>query len=260
MEKNIKSEPKMIVVIGGKAIGKTHETLKFISQYISPFGKENKVLIFDVNEEFSNERLESMGVSFKTNLLDVKDIETYSNQNRVEVRRVMARDENGNRLSFEGKIELLNKILYDFKDGLLILEDYSSYVFGASGTGIINQIFTNRHRNLDVIIHLQSYSNLTPRMIQNCDIMRLHRCVDMVKRVEARLPNPEIHLISESLINFKYRESKRFMTYIDMGNSKISGDFTKEEYTTACSTYMEENKHKMRNRGIENLMDYYGNN
>lgn len=274
-------EPKLIIAIGTKGVGKTHTTCEVISRYITPnleTGKEaRKVLIFDVNEEYNDEEIKKKGFNFQIKRLDIKDLPQFVAQKRIEVRRILPRDENGVALGIEGKLKILSEILHTFKGGMLLLEDINSYMIGTQSADIISTMTTNRHKDMDIYIHLQSLAPVTPRMWQNCTLIRFHKQTDSIKRYKNRIPNDTLYFIAESLVNLVYEEDRRFYCYVDNEYEKIRGNFNEKTYQLACYLYLQENPslisnaqkrfHKdpdARNKAIRHCirdyMKYYGNN
>lgn len=274
-------EPKLIIATGGKGVGKTYTTCKIIAKYIRSDGKTGKegrkVLIFDVNEEYDNTELRNNGHGFETKLLAIEDIAKFANQTRPEVRRILARDKNGQPLGIDGKLEILSKILKYFRSGLLVMEDINNYLIDTKTGDIISVMTTNRHRDLDIYIHLQSLSPVTTRMWQNCSFVRFHKQNDSVSRYKNRLPIPEMYFIAETLVNIQCKMDRRFYCYIDNEMSRISGKFSKRAFMVASYNYLmghpkEITKYQQRygkgkdsyNKGvalaINDLVDkYYGN-
>lgn len=274
-------EPKLLIATGGKGVGKTYTTCKVIERYIrsdAKTGKEGrKVLIFDVNEEYANSELTKNGHKFETKLLAVKDIPKYAVQKRPEVRRIVPRDDKGQLLSLDGMIDVLNQILKYFRGGLLVVEDINRYMTDTKSQEIIGTMATNRHRDLDIYIHLQSLSPVTTRMWQNCACVRFHRQVDDVARYKTRLPIAEMYFIAQTLVNLQYKVNKRFYCYVDNEMSRISGKFSKRAFMIACYNYLMSNPRQVSNTqqrygkgkdaynkavavGIKELTDkYYGN-
>lgn len=273
-------EPYMIVATGTKGVGKTYQTCQVIQNYIqdnpSTGKKGRKVLIYDVNMEYTAESFADNNVSFTAPVLDIKNLRKWSRQERPEVRRIIPKDEKGNIISGEGLITLLTEILNNFRGGLLVLEDINSYLMGNSVQEVIAVMCTNRHRDLDIYIHLQSTSAITTRMWANANFTRFHKQADSMDRIINRVPNPELYLITEKLVNQKYLYDKRFFCYVDNQLMKIKGKFSLLDFQKACYAYLLDNprlitnKMKMfprdkeaRNKAvallIKELFKYYGN-
>jgi hypothetical protein len=237
-------EPQLIVATGTKGVGKTYKTCQIIQEYLTPdikIGKKpRKVLIFDVNGEYNNEELIKNGFRFRTKILALKDVEEWSKQSRVEVRRILPVDANGNEVGTEKYSEILGVILHYFRGGMLILEDINKYLVETRDAKIIGALTTNRHRDLDIYIHLQSLAPLTTRMWQNANVIRFHYQMDDVDRYKARIPNYELFKIAQLMVNEKYyKGEERFFCYVMNQLNKIVGSFSKKDFIIACRQYLE---------------------
>lgn len=239
-------EPKLIIATGTKGVGKTHTTCGVIEKYIQynpATGKEGrKVLIYDVNEEYTNEEIRKKGFNFITKTLSIKDLYKWTQQRNPEVRRILPRDEKGNLLSADQMCDLLGQILHTYRGGMLLLEDINAYLIGTNSKDIIGTMTRNRHKDLDIYIHLQSLSPVTPRMWQNCAIVRFHKQIDNIHRYKHRIPNVELYLIAEKLVDLKYDNGdKRFFVYIDNEYNKITGKFSLKQFRVAAYSYLLDN-------------------
>lgn len=274
-------EPYMIVATGTKGVGKTYQTCQVIQKYIqdnpSTGKKGRKVLIYDVNMEYTSESFADNNVTFTAPVLDIKNLRQWSRQERPEVRRIVPKDEKGNPLSGEALISLLTEILNNFRGGLLVLEDINSYLMGNSVQEVIAVMCTNRHRDLDIYIHLQSTSAITTRMWANANFTRFHKQADSLDRIINRVPNPELYLITEKLVNQKYLYDKRFFCTVDNQLMKIIGRFSMMDFQKACYAYLIDNPRLINNKMkicsgnrdekykaaasllIKELFKYYGN-
>lgn len=273
-------EPILIIATGTKGVGKTYTTCHVIQNYIkdNPItGKlARKVLIYDVNNEYTEKNLKENGVNYKAEVLDIDDLPRWTAQKRVEVRRILPIDKNGRYLGIDGMVEMLNKILYYFRGGLLVLEDINRYLIDTKTTEIIGTMATNRHRDLDIYIHLQSLAPVTTRMWQNCQAVRFHKQTDNVARYQNRIPNAELYYIAEKLVNNQYQKNKRFYCYVNNEYSKITGRFSIRDFQKACYNYVLEhpkvlnqaqkrfgNAKGSRERALQfvisDLMKYHGN-
>ena len=135
-------------------------------------------------------------------------------------------------------VEMLNKILHYYRGGLLVLEDINRYLIDTKTSEIIGTMATNRHRDLDIYIHLQSLAPVTTRMWQNCQIVRYHRQTDNIARYQNRIPNAELYYIAEKLVNQQYLKNKRFYCYVNNEYNKISGKFSIRDFQKACYGYV----------------------
>jgi hypothetical protein len=233
-------EPLLIIATGQKGVGKTYATKKLIAQYTKPnvqTGKQaRKVIIYDVNMEYEQ---------FKA--ISVDDLQKFTMQKRVEVRRVLPRLPNGKIASIDEMMEIMNKILENYAGGLLVLEDINRYLIGTQTQEIIGTIATNRHRDLDIMIHLQSLAAVTPRMWQNTSSVRFHKQMDSIDRYQNRIPYFEILKIAQILVENQYNGgNKRFFCYVSGDESYIKGAFSKNSLMMACREYAEKYPKEMK--------------
>lgn len=219
------------VSTGQTGVGKTYRTLQMIHQYIreknKPGKRPRKVLIYDVNMEY-NDFL----------AIDPKDIPRFTLCNRAEIRRVLPKNKDGSICNPDEMMELMNTILHSFGHGLLILEDINKYLIGTQTQEIIGVMTTNRHRDLDLMVHLQSLSAMTTRMWQNCSFIRFHRQRDDIHRYRERIPNFEMVKIAQILVNNQFSNgNKRFHCYIAADQGFIRGAFSNRSFKLACEEY-----------------------
>lgn len=227
-------EPILVVATGQKKVGKTFTTTRMIEQYIRPNpenGKEGrKVLIYDVNMEYTQFRA-----------IALKDVKKFTLQNKVEVRRVLPRLEDGSIAKMDEMMAIMGEILDSFAGGLLVLEDINRYLIGTQTQDIIGTITTNRHRDLDIMIHLQSLAALTPRLWQNTSVIRFHKQQDLIDRYKTRIPYFEQLKVAEFLVNSQYfKGNERFFCYVSGEEGYIRGEFSKLSLIDACKEYVEQ--------------------
>jgi len=232
-ESNLR-EPILVVATGQKKVGKTYTTTQLIDQYTrsNPAnGKEGrKVLIYDVNMEYTQFRA-----------IALKDVKRFTMQKKIEVRRVLPRLENGTIAKMDEMMGIMAQILDSFAGGLLVLEDINRYLIGTQTQEIIGTITTNRHRDLDIVIHLQSLAALTPRLWQNTSVIRFHKQQDSIDRYKERIPYFEQLKIAEILVNNQYfKGNERFFCYVSGEEGYIRGEFSKLSLLDACKEYAEQ--------------------
>lgn len=253
-------EPQLIIATGTKGVGKTYRTCMEIQDYITP-NYENekparKVLIFDVNGEYTNDELQKNNFRFRTQTLALRDLEEWSKQKRIEVRRILPVDADGNKVGIDKYPEILKIILHYFKGGMLILEDINKYLIETRDASIVGALTTNRHNDLDIYIHLQSLAPLTTRMWQNANVIRFHYQMDDIDRYKGRIPNFELCKISQLLVNSIYArggKNERFYCYVMNQDNKILGNYDRVDFLAACREYLDRNPHK-----VNTLMKKYG--
>lgn len=219
-------EPKLMVVTGQKGVGKTYTSTQDILPYMQ---SGRKVLIYDANMEY--EQYLSIGL---------EHLRKFTMQERIECRRVLPRLDDGSMASPDELMSIMNTILERFAGGLLVLEDINKYLIGTQAHAIIGILATNRHRDLDIIIHLQSLAAVTTRMWQNCSVIRLHKQQDNIDTYKTRIPYYEQLKIAELLVNKEYADGNhRFYCYVSAEEQYIRGEFTDASFRNACELYVE---------------------
>jgi hypothetical protein len=229
-------EPILMGVVGMKKVGKTYTTTQSINSYIKTNSKTGKVarkvLIYDINMEYTQYKA-----------IDIKHLNKFTHQSKVEVRRVLPINEDGSEADLSQMLEILTVLIKSFRGGMLILEDINRYLIASKTVDVIGLLATNRHRDLDIICHFQSLSALDPRMWQNTSMVRFHYQMDDIKRYKNRIPNYELFKIAQCLVNYKYLKvgDKRFYCYVANDENYITGNFTRTDFKNACIEYLERN-------------------
>lgn len=232
-------EPKLGVAIGRKGCGKTYTTNKMVKQYV--LGNPSKgvagrrVLVLDVNDEYEDIRA-----------LKVSDIMRFSAHPTIEARRIRPFNENGVRMTLREIQETLFKILTDFRGGLLLIEDINRYVSDNLPNDLVGAICTNRHSNLDIILHFQSVGRISPKIWQNINWLRFHKITDAVLRHRDKFEDKfEMLQLVENYINKEYNEgNKRIYLYIDIDDEKIKG-VDRAKFILIIEDYLSANYNKM---------------
>ena len=103
-------EPKLMVAVGKKGVGKSYSTFDMLRGYVagnpSKGVKGRKVLIFDVNDEYEDVRP-----------IALKDVPLFSVHPKIEMRRVRPLKTNGSRMTLNEIAETLFWILDQFRGG-----------------------------------------------------------------------------------------------------------------------------------------------
>jgi hypothetical protein len=239
-------EAKIVLAIGEKGVGKTFETMRFFNEEYcvssrTKLGK--KVLIYDTNGEFED-----------VDPISLYDIPKFNIQKVIEIRRVLARHpDTFEHLGVNGKTMLLEQILTEKnapRGMALLLEDLNSYVMGATSQSIVDFLTTNRHKELDIFIHMQTFRAVPPRIWGNVNLVRLHQTGDDVSQVLNKVRNRRLTSVANILTQQKCKKDKRFFCYIDYDDNTVSGDFTYQDIFDAChmfffSSNAEKNNQKM---------------
>ena len=230
-KEDMERQPMLTVVCGETGVGKTFRNVIEIYQYLEDnpsIGKKGrKVLIFDVNDD----DYPMFSTVSPDHLRKLKNI---------QARRIRPLTKDGRNMTIEEKRELVEKMVNQFKEGLLVLEDLDKYMTGAKGQTVVGLLTTNRHNGLDILIGHQSIAKVTTTEWQNCTCLRLHQQVDDIHKYRDRIPNYFLVRIASFIVEeqydlanqlwsdgkiakYTYKKQRSFFVYIDMRRLKISG-------------------------------------
>jgi hypothetical protein len=246
----LERQPLLTIVCGMKGVGKTYQGLKEIDRYIMDnprTGKKGrKALILDFNNEESYQKYKAVLPKYIKALTETK------------ARRIPPFDEHGKQYDLDKMKQVAEYVIFNFKNGLLVLEDIDKYMVGAKGKSLIGAMTTNRHSGMDIMITHQSVSKVTQTEWQNAAFVRLHHQLDDVDRIEDSLPNYPLMKIAQILVDRRYYEAVRqykelnaisddefkkrrsFFVYIDMLEHKIIGG-TADEFKAAVMEFIRQN-------------------
>jgi hypothetical protein len=224
-------EPKLLVAVGKKGVGKSYTTKEMMNQYayVNP---KRRVLILDVNDEY-----------FDIKALSIQDISLFSVHPQIEVRRIRPFLDNGKRMTLDDIASTLFIILETFRNGLLLVEDINKYISDTMPNDLVGAICTNRHIGVDIIMHYQSIGRITSKVWQNLNIIRMHKITDAVKKHKHKFEDKYEYIsIAEIMINQEYEKgNKHFFVYVDVDDEKVYGSFTTAQYDNAVNIFIQNN-------------------
>jgi len=233
-------EPKLGVAVGRKGCGKTYQTTKMIRSYIMGNPAKGvvprRVLILDVNDEYEE---------FKA--LKVSDVMRFSGHPRIEARRIRPFHDNGQRMTINEIQDTLFKILNDFRNGLLLIEDVNRYISDYLPNDLVGAICTNRHTDTDIILHFQSVGRVSPKIWQNLSWIRFHKNTDSVDKHRTKFEDKyEMLKLVENYVNNEYHNynNPRYFCYVDIEDEKIKG-IDRKKFETIVEQYISENYKKL---------------
>jgi hypothetical protein len=224
-------EPKLLVAVGKKVVGKSYTTKEMMNQYayVNP---KRRVLILDVNDEY-----------FDIKAISIQDVGLFSVHPHIEVRRIRPFLDNGKRMTLDDIASTLFIILETFRNGLLLVEDINKYISDTMPNDLVGAICTNRHIGVDIIMHYQSIGRITSKVWQNLNIIRMHKITDSVKKHKHKFEDKYEYIsIAEIMINQEYEKgNKHFFVYVDVDDEKVYGSFTTAQYDNAVNIFIQNN-------------------
>ena len=128
-----------------------------------------------------------------------------------------------------------------------MIEDINRYVSDHLPKDIEGAICTNRHIDLDIIMHFQSIGRITTKIWQNCNWMRFHKNLDSVDRHANKFQDKaELLRIVEMLVNTEYSNgNKRFYQYINLDEMKLMGFIDHKKLDAILDEYILANQRKL---------------
>lgn len=236
------SDAKLILVAGGHGVGKTQENCNLIEHYIKN-SKLKKILIIDYSCEYTNEILKNNGFNFKTNLINITDLDKWKNYDNNFIGRVNPFVD-GLPISNIKFYKLLEEYLPKIKDTLIIIEDYHDNISDIDY--LIRPAYINNSRLVVSANSLAYFSNV---LFKSVDLIRLHYQFDIFDRYQNRIElyEPIKNLISmmQKLSYDKWSNNRlRFFYYLDVNLTKVYGNFTKEEFNNCVDEYLKDKENK----------------
>jgi len=232
-------EAQLGIAVGKRGIGKTFTTLQIIEQYVLGYSGHSiprRVLIMDVNDEFQNIKG-----------LKLSDVKLFSVHPTIEARRIRPFNPNGSKMSLEDVCQALFFILENFRGGLLLIEDINKYLTHHFPKDVVGAICTNRHADMDIIMHYQAIGKVPTTVWENANWIRFHKNNQSVDRHEKKFEDKyEMLKIAESLVEFQYNNgNERFFCYCDIDMGKIKGRITEQMAIKGIEDYMIKNYSKV---------------
>jgi hypothetical protein len=272
-------ESKITVATGEKGTGKSYNTLWDI---IVPYAKgllnggiPRKVLLFDSQNEYQftsnnnnniypkqdDHKKLTNNKPLQIKMIDVNDVAQFSRQQRVEIRRVSpfyaqtTYDKKGNIITKKGnmmsnkdKVKSLITTIENFNNGLLLIEDLRSLFANNIPHDIISLIVSNRHKNMDIVWHLQSCGRMLPEFWENVNVLRFHNEKGSIDYHETKLQEKyPIFKICDNIVKaYVANGNERFYVWVDMDRKKIKGQFSKEAFLWAAERYIKQTPSSIR--------------
>ena len=244
-------QPMLMVVCGETGVGKTYRTVQEIKKYVKDISTTNKkgrkVLIFDVNDDDYTRFI----------TIDPNHVKQFE---EVRIRRIRPITRTGKMMTLTQKREIVEKIVAEFTNGLIVLEDIDKFMVGAKGQEVVGVLCANRHSDLDILISHQSIAKITTTEWQNMTWLRLHKQVDDISRYRNRIPNYSLVRIATFIVEEQYNLAndafekqlidekqfqirKSFFVYLDMRRLKIKG-CSKAAFIRATKRFIDQEENK----------------
>jgi len=241
-------QPLIIVVCGMKGVGKTHFSVEEIDKYVKGTNDRDprKALILDFSEDDMYAHYPAVHPKYIRKLKEFRG------------RRIVPYEVDGKPYTLEQMKDTAEYVIFNYRNGLLVLEDIDKYLYGVQGRSLIGALTTNRQSGLDIIITHQSLSKMTQTEWQNAAFLRLHHQLDSIDRLnDGRLPNYPLLKIAQIIVDRRYYKAvddfedqiigekefikrRSFFVHVNMFSHKIVG-CDREEFNSGALRFVREN-------------------
>ena len=105
---------------------------------------------------------------------------------------------------------------------------------------LVGALCTNRHSNLDIVLHFQSIGRVGTKIWQNINWIRFHKNTDSVDRHKKKFEDKwEAFKICEILVNKQYFAGNKYiyLTY-DTDTETIKGNYSPKMMNEAIDEYL----------------------
>lgn len=208
---------EIILVAGQKASGKSVETKKQIVNI-----KNKNTIVFDISCEESYEEFE---------VIHPDKVVDFLMGNEGNIGRIIP-FENSERMSLEQTQKMVEKLLTTINNGVLVLENIRYYA-NKKILEKIRQGNGNKEGDISIICIFQSIATIPSDLLNDADVLRLHKNFEKIDRYKSRIENFEILKIAKLIVENKTQDDKYFYCYVN-GFHTIEGDFDKSDYRNAC--------------------------
>lgn len=231
----------LVCCTGLQGVGKSYKTLQLALYQAYVAKHKRSSLLFDTNGEYASYVID--GTNHKIALIKPSEIINFGNQKNTEVKRIAPFYDNGRPMTPEDAEKLLIRCLDEYRGGTLIIEDLNRIYADSLPTSVSGALVNVRHKNCDVIYHMQSVGRLLPKLRQNTRLIRFHYQLDSIADSADKLSGEvEIFYIAEKLVSKQYDEGNiRFFVYIYREIKKIKGQFSPKMFSEAVMEYISEN-------------------
>lgn len=248
-------KPFVTVVLGETGVGKTYYNLKaeipiYVKDNPAKYKKGRKAIIYDVNGDYAGIRT----------LKPTEDaIMKFVKQSTVEARRLVGKDEYGRPLSKEQNYENARKIVMNFINGMIIMDDIDKYAVHSSKQDLVSMLMGNRHIGCHVMTSHQAWRKMSVTELENIRYLRIHHTLDNIEalpadkqalldfalcRIAGLIVEEQYEYATDlyesgKISKNKYEVHKAFFVYVDVRRKKIRGT-SEEAFKRAAYKYMSE--------------------
>lgn len=234
-------EPTFEVGIGFRGVGKTFTLDQIIDDYIKNL--KRPVLVFDVNNEYwpSNKLYGYKAIDFDvTEKNDIKRSEQIRNIKFPGKYRIIPWKKNRQPMNTSEYLKTALTIVSSFRNGMVVLEDINKYAQSNFKQEFVGTFIGLRHVGVDLVIHFQSLHAIPPKVWDNMEYLRWHKCSEKIVKYKKRITNFEIFSIAECIVDNNYIRDPHYYLWINVLKDKLI-NVTPEDFRQGCITYLNTN-------------------
>lgn len=206
-------------------------------------------MIFDANLEDYWTKYDTLaynceGADVFSRTEHIRKFGEYSSQGHILCRRIVPITPTGRPMSKDQMRQTVMDIIEAARNCLLLLDDTNSYFrqVDYNESPLAQKITTNRHSNLDILMHIQGL-RMSPMMFQNVGYIRMHKQADAVDRYKSTIPSFDVAKIAQIITNKRYEQGQiHSFIYIDLSGRRIYGvgqyKITRKEFQLAAREFL----------------------
>lgn len=246
-----------MIATGRMGVGKSYETInKLIPSYYARHKKKRKVLLFDVNNEFSD---------IKSIAFDVEEIQAArkaekkrntriltKSEKRIaalfpgQIRRIVPFTRHGYPMNTEQKRLTFESLLESYRGGLIHFEDVNKYISSFQDDKVTGAFKAIRHNSQDITLHMQSMNPVRPLLLEAATCFRMHYDgIDLnVNKFESRFgSHAEIFRLAQLVVWYEFLEedNPRYFCYVYHQSKKLRG-ISEAQFERAAREYLVRHK------------------
>lgn len=239
-------EPTFMAAIGITGGGKTFQNIQQIKRVLQgrPGGaKPKKVLIFDSNDEYRNDNEDVRRAGIYIKPIHISQVARFSASSFVEACSIRPLHDNGSPMDLNDLSNGLTKVMKDFRDGLLVAEDFKSFAGDSIKADLVSKLCTRRHSGSDTLVSLQDISLVAPKVWLNLKWLRMHMLGDLIIKFKDRFPGKvEFLSIAENIVRSRFfGGDERIYVMINVIKGHIFGAYSQLEFNDAARQYISDN-------------------
>lgn len=230
-------EPTLEVAIGFRGVGKTYTLNEIAEDYIKKLRRP--VLVFDVNNEYGSSNLPG----YKPIDFDILEPNEYIRSEQIRnikapgKYRILPFKKNRQPMSARELLLTGQTILAYYRNGMMVLEDINKYTASNFKQEFIGTFIGLRHLGVDLVVHFQSLHAIPPKVWDNMEYLRWHKCSEKIVKYKRHISNFELFSIAECVVDTNYQRDQHYYLWLNTMNEKLI-NVSPEDFKHGCIEYL----------------------